>query len=679
MDPPQPAYHARVAQDEQQPPAPLPTLLQRRATPRPRTATATGQYSTAEPTERRAAHGGAAIDEGYETSPHDQQGEGASLQPRAWVRELVQQDFGHRLILPDVCAAAPVPIEGHHLSLTSAIKGFFHRSPLSPKTPRTLPKTSPRTPRSDTSTTPRPRRSTPLYENSYFPPTASPASPPHDVASSPSLPFERPFRPRSTSAPAGELVTVEKKGFFARMRVKLGHFGDSHVESTDPATAGVHSASPLPATSERRPAVPPFRRAASGPAKLLARDHREENRRVSRGLTCDENARADSCTQSLDISVEVQQEEHSDHASTSPDISPRSPFEGAGDDIKGTSAEPPSCTRRLQRHDFPASDDGLAPVSSLPHFIHSTYNGASRHSTYNGASGSLADATLSSPTPRAVDAASDSLTRSTSSSPTPRASAAAAAGNDVVECIHPFLGAPVYNGPLRVPSRPSSMRQRAYGTSWTNLSLGLSSSDHTADVRSIALTSFSDDPADIEVWPPRGLTSRFSDWTPTEPETRSSYHSSLLVSLVARHELNRSCVSLHNEYWPRDLSPAHSDRVGVLRHPASNSKFHPLLTPTSRQRILSLRRKRSAAALVDWPSLEIAAPNDPRPSYPIMTCRARLPRWPYSLSDRSVSRKTAEPSVVCAREQEAWSRESRPEPRMLVARTGMVSVGVQTD
>ncbi|BGP11445.1 hypothetical protein JCM10049v2_007352 [Rhodotorula toruloides] len=515
--------------------------------------------------------------------------------------------------------APPVPIDGHRLSFTSALKDWFTRSPLSPRTPRQSPRTSPRTPHSGSSTTPRARWSTSSHshENPYFPPTSSHVAHPPNVASTSRPHPKRPSRPRSTSAPTGDVPTLQKKGFLARMRLKLGHPGESAVTPANLNPAVVSPGFEQPPASIPAPKVPPFRRAASGPARLLDRNHRERQRR------------------NAGIAVHVQQEEESDRASTPPDVSTlpiccndAHNYAQTTDTFGDVFADPPSTNDEFDRNSFPVSDDGPGLVSSFP-------------------------GTQESPT--ATRDITRSVTRSTSSSPTPRATAS---GSSSIECFHPFLGAPIYDGPLRVQTRPSSMRQQAYGASWTGLSLGLAPSEQTAGVLSAASTSSRNNRAYSDVWPPPGLVSRFSDWTPTEPERRSSYHSSVFVSLIARHNLGLS--------------------LGVVRHPgASNRDFRPLLTQSSRQRILSLRKKRSAAALVDWPSLEVAAPPATQPRYSSITSRSRLPLWPYSLSSRSPSRKTAEPSIVCAREDEAWLRESRPASKRFKMR--MVSVGVQTE
>ncbi|KAL7342815.1 putative microtubule-associated protein [Rhodotorula toruloides] len=428
----------------------------------------------------------------------------------------------------------------------------------------------------------------------------------------------------------GDVPTLQKKGFLARMRLKLGHPGESAVTPANLNPAVVSPGFEQPPASIPAPKVPPFRRAASGPARLLDRNHRERQPR------------------NAGIAVHVQQEEESDRASTPSDVSTlpiccndAHNYAQTTDTFGDVFADPPSTNDEFDRNSFPVSDDGPGLVSSFP-------------------------GTQESPT--ATRDITRSVTRSTSSSPTPRATAS---GSSSIECFHPFLGAPIYDGPLRVQTRPSSMRQQAYGASWTGLSLGLAPSEQTAGVLSAASTSSRNNRAYSDVWPPPGLVSRFSDWTPTEPERRSSYHSSVFVSLIARHNLGLS-------NWPPDVSPTPSDSLGVVRHPgASNRDFRPLLTQSSRQRILSLRKKRSAAALVDWPSLEVAAPPATQPRYSSITSRSRLPLWPYSLSSRSPSRKTAEPSIVCAREDEAWLRESRPASKRFKMR--MVSVGVQTE
>ncbi|BGP03544.1 putative Microtubule-associated protein [Rhodotorula toruloides] len=610
MDTTRPAHRPRVACDESVFEAPLPTILQRRGSVRPSTAASVNHRGAFGQLEAGAGQGGAAGSAG-----------GGEMNPR--------QDE----------ETPPVPIEGHRLSFTNALKGWFTRSPLSPRTPRQSPRTSPRTPRSDSSATPRPRWLTASHENPFFPPTSSHISHPPNVGSAPRPHLKRPSRPRSVSAPTGDLPTLQKKGFLARIRLKLGHSGEAAVTpaNLNPAVGSPDTGQPPASIPPSK--IPPFRRAASGPARLLDRNHQEQQRR---------NAR---------IAVEVEQDEESDRASTPPDDSTlpicyddghceAPPTETAGDVL----ADPPSTTDAFERDSLPASGAGPGLVSSFP-------------------------AAQDSPT--VTSDITRSLTRSTSSSPTPRA---AASGSSSIECFHPFLGAPIYDGPLRAQTRPSSMQQQAYGASWTGLSLGLAPSEHTAGVLSAASTSSRNNRAYSDVWPPPGLVSRFSDWTPTEPERRSSYHSSVFASLIARHDLGLSSISLHEEYWPPNVSPAPSESLGVVRHPAaSNRDFRPLLTQSSRQRILSLRKKRSAAALVDWPSLETTAPTATQPRYPSITSRSRLPLWPYSLSSRSPSRKTAEPSVVCAREDQAWLRESRPASKKLKTRKRMVSVGVQTE
>ncbi|EGU10947.1 putative Microtubule-associated protein [Rhodotorula toruloides ATCC 204091] len=455
-----------------------------------------------------------------------------------------------------------------------------------------------------------------------------------------------------------DLPTLQKKGFLARIRLKLGHSGEAAVTpaNLNPAVGSPDTGQPPASIPPSK--IPPFRRAASGPARLLDRNHQEQQRRVRlRGLHSQKKQLLTNFSQNARIAVEVEQDEESDRASTPPDDSTlpicyddghceAPPTETAGDVL----ADPPSTTDAFERDSLPASGAGPGLVSSFP-------------------------AAQDSPT--VTSDITRSLTRSTSSSPTPRA---AASGSSSIECFHPFLGAPIYDGPLRAQTRPSSMQQQAYGASWTGLSLGLAPSEHTAGVLSAASTSSRNNRAYSDVWPPPGLVSRFSDWTPTEPERRSSYHSSVFASLIARHDLGLSSISLHEEYWPPNVSPAPSESLGVVRHPAaSNRDFRPLLTQSSRQRILSLRKKRSAAALVDWPSLETTAPTATQPRYPSITSRSRLPLWPYSLSSRSPSRKTAEPSVVCAREDQAWLRESRPASKKLKTRKRMVSVGVQTE
>ncbi|BGO95685.1 hypothetical protein NBRC10512_007383 [Rhodotorula toruloides] len=404
--------------------------------------------------------------------------------------------------------APPVPIDGHRLSFTSALKDWFTRSPLSPRTPRQSPRTSPRTPHSGSSTTPRARWSTSSHShgNPYFPPTSSHVAHPPNVASTSRPHPKRPSRPRSTSAPTGDVPTLQKKGFLARMRLKLGHPGESAVTPANLNPAVVSPGFEQPPASIPAPKVPPFRRAASGPARLLDRNHRERQPR------------------NAGIAVHVQQEEESDRASTPSDVSTlpiccndAHNYAQTTDTFGDVFADPPSTNDEFDRNSFPVSDDGPGLVSSFP-------------------------GTQESPT--ATRDITRSVTRSTSSSPTPRATAS---GSSSIECFHPFLGAPIYDGPLRVQTRPSSMRQQAYGASWTGLSLGLAPSEQTAGVLSAASTSSRNNRAYSDVWPPPGLVSRFSDWTPTEPERRSSYHSSVFVSLIARHNLGLSSISLHEE------------------------------------------------------------------------------------------------------------------------------------
>lgn len=194
-------------------------------------------------------------------------------------RELLGEALERLPILLWLRAAPPVPMVGHRLSFTSALRGFFTRSPLSPRTPRQSPGTSPRTSHSNSSITPRPRWSTSSHENPYFPPTSAHVSHSADVASTARLYLARPSRPRSTSAPTGDLPTLQKKGFLARIRLKLGHSGEPAVTRAAVDTAVVPSGSQQP-SNPIPPKIPPFRRAASGPARLLDRNHREQQRRV---------------------------------------------------------------------------------------------------------------------------------------------------------------------------------------------------------------------------------------------------------------------------------------------------------------------------------------------------------------------------------------------------------------